>query len=407
MSRSEIFDSFVKIAQEKGMISNDSSAAKKQLEKTHRADSLDITAIEALYGVKPNAPKGSDYENNIMEAAHPNSIVISPSYDKLNGLVENNIERQNILLHIVHKTPDGLSTQRKYAEKDLILSLVRLANDLDNNDQTELLSLADTCLFQVSAKPLKKQAAIPLIMAAVAVLGMFYAKQHLSFHSDGFKQDLTKLNSEIDDLLGSNSSMQTSLGAGYEYTPAFLKTVSELKSRVVNFGTLFNQVMPILERMQQPKDGKELMELVKQPETQEIIAAYDKFRSEYDNLLPYLATTDQNFSNEAYKNQSISHKGWMSSLVDSTEVLHGGKGLVADDFDDVVHALHTFMNDAVNIAKSLKQVDSLKKMWAERLQQASVQSQKELGPETSAPSPLEPEKDMKDLDNELDKHLKS
>jgi len=101
MSRSEIFDSFVKIAQEKGMISNDSSEAKKKLEQTGRADSLDASAIEALYGVKPDAPKSMEYKKNIMEVAHPNSVVVSPSYDKLNGLVESEIERQNINLHIV------------------------------------------------------------------------------------------------------------------------------------------------------------------------------------------------------------------------------------------------------------------------------------------------------------------
>src|SRR5574338_926186 len=114
MSKSEIFDSFVKIAEEQGLTSKDS---KKKLEETGRAGSDDISTIEALYGVKPDTAKGADYKKNIMEVAHPNSVVISPSYDKLNGLVENNIERQNILLHIVNKTPDGISTQRKYAQQ--------------------------------------------------------------------------------------------------------------------------------------------------------------------------------------------------------------------------------------------------------------------------------------------------
>ena len=47
----------------------------------------------------------------------------------------NNIERQNILLHIVNKRNDGLLTQRKYAQKELMLSLVRIANDLDNKNR--------------------------------------------------------------------------------------------------------------------------------------------------------------------------------------------------------------------------------------------------------------------------------
>jgi hypothetical protein len=391
MSRSEIFDSFVKIAQEKGMISNDSSAAKKKLEQTGRADSLDISAIEALYGVKPDSPKSMDYKSNIMEAAHPNSVVVSPSYDKLNGLVENNIERQNIILHIMQKTPDGLLTQRKYAEQELIMSLVRIANDLDNHDQEELRSLADTCLLQASQKKkLTKTAQDPITLSIIAIaltLGAIYAKNHLAFHSDGFKLDFQKLIAEIDDLLEANTSTQTSLGAGYEYTPAFLKTVADLKSKVTAFAGTVGKVMPLLEKLQQPRDGKELKELAEKPETQEILAAYKTFRSEYENLLPYIEQVQQNFSNEGYKTQAISHKGWMSSLVDATEILHGGKGLVADDFDDVRHALETFMKDAVDIAKSLSSADSLEKAAKERLQQANAKAQSELG--SGQPSPAQ------------------
>lgn len=150
MRKSEVFEEFVKIAQQKGMVQSDET--QKKLQKTHRADSLDISAIEALYGVKPNLPKDMEYEDNIMETAHPNSVVTSPSYDKLNGLVENNMERQNIMLHIVNKTPDGLLTQRKYAEKNLLLSLIKVANDLDNKNQKDLRVLADACLLQVSKK---------------------------------------------------------------------------------------------------------------------------------------------------------------------------------------------------------------------------------------------------------------
>src|SRR5574339_473388 len=157
--RSEIFDSFVKIAQEKGMISEDApEKAQKKLEKDPRADSLDISAIEALYGTKPDRPKDMDYKYNIIEDAHPNSVVISPSYDKLNGLVENDQERQDIILHILEKTPNGHLTQHKYAEKELVLTLVRLGNALDLQKQDELRVLADTCLDQVAHKDLKKEA---------------------------------------------------------------------------------------------------------------------------------------------------------------------------------------------------------------------------------------------------------
>ena len=89
---------FVKVAQEKGIVSS-----------------------KDLYEVKPKASDDMTYKNNIMEIAHPNSLVIAPAYDKINGLVENNIERQNILLNIVNKETNGLLTQHKYASNNLIL----------------------------------------------------------------------------------------------------------------------------------------------------------------------------------------------------------------------------------------------------------------------------------------------
>ena len=158
MKRSEVFDNFVKIAQKKGLISeSDHAEHTEKTEDSPRWDSHDLSAIEALYGVKPDPSKGMDYDHNIMEVAHPNSLVISPSYDKLNGLIENEIERQNITMHIVQKTNDGLLTQHKYAQKELLLSLVRVANYMDNKDQNGLRALADTCLQQITSDEAKKK----------------------------------------------------------------------------------------------------------------------------------------------------------------------------------------------------------------------------------------------------------
>src|SRR5271166_4104687 len=146
MRRSEIFESFVKIAQQKGLISDAEHAehTEKDFSETNpRMDSLSIEQISKLYNTKPAQPKDMEYQRNIIEDAHPEMVVISPSYDKLNGLVENENEGQNIRIHISLKEPDGHLTQRKYAEKELIMALVRTANDLDNRNQDQLCKLAD------------------------------------------------------------------------------------------------------------------------------------------------------------------------------------------------------------------------------------------------------------------------
>lgn len=164
MAKSDIFDSYAKIAEEKGLVSladedtssqpkgpKESAKLKKYKKSPHpRAGSDDISTIEALYGVKPDVT--NKYEFNIMEAAHPKPVVISPSYDRLNGLVENNIERQNIIINITQKPNNGNLNYSKYAEKELMFELVRLANDLDNAGRDDLRVLADECLIGLKKK---------------------------------------------------------------------------------------------------------------------------------------------------------------------------------------------------------------------------------------------------------------
>jgi hypothetical protein len=161
MRNNSVYAEFLKIAQKKGLISTDKEArhnddkwgpehTEKSI-KENRIGSLSIEQIAKLYHNKPETFKEMEYEHNIMEIAHHHPVVTAPSYDKLNGLVENENEGQNIRARIIMKTPDGQLVQRKYAE-ELIMSLVRVANDLDNRNENTLCKLADVCLQQVAVK---------------------------------------------------------------------------------------------------------------------------------------------------------------------------------------------------------------------------------------------------------------
>jgi murein DD-endopeptidase MepM/ murein hydrolase activator NlpD len=157
MSKSEVFENYAKIAEEAGLVSSaveDSRKIKKyKKEQDPRLGSDDISTIEALYGVKPD--NSVKYEENIMEAAHKAPVVIAPSYDKTQALVENEIERQKIDFNIVMgPLSDGSNahTYKKYAEKELVLQLVRIANDMDNSGSDELRVLADNCLAMLKKK---------------------------------------------------------------------------------------------------------------------------------------------------------------------------------------------------------------------------------------------------------------
>lgn len=388
MRRSEIFDSFVKIAQEKGMISNDSSDAKKKLEETLRADSLSLSDIEALYGVKPDSPKSMEYEHNIMEVAHPNSIVVSPSYDKLNGLVENEIERQNINLHIVMKTPDGLLTQRKYAEKELILSLVRLANDLDNKDKEKLRILADTCLLQVTNKSLKKEGVAPMLVIGLiaGTIGAIYAHQHLPNVDKGLQNNYTRLISELDDFLKSNADY----GVGYEYDNEILEDVRGVKDRLTKFYSLYEKIKPILRSLEMPRDLKaaEVIAVSQKSETEVVIKAYNALIENITNINNYIDKVESNFKQTSYKERHIKERGALTSLVDSVGLLHGGKSsLFADDFEDVVNAISPFKKSVGELLNVLQKAKSIENQAHEDLSASQAKFTSDYGVKPSENTP--------------------
>lgn len=381
MSKSEIFDNFVKIAQEKGMISKDApEKAKKILDKTHRADSLDISAIEALYGVKPDLPKDMEYKRNIIEDAHPNAAIVSPSYDKLNGLVENNNERQDILLNIVNRTPNGHGNLHKNATKNLVLSLVRVGNELDIKRADKLRVLADTCLAQVS---LKKQAILPLAIGVAAAIGALYAQQHMSFSNEGFQQNHNKLIAEIDDLLNSNSDW----GVGSQYTPEFHNMVQQLKDKLNNFYALYQRVYPLISNLEKPQTAKDLLQIAQQPQTDSVVKAYQMLRAAFEDMVPYLDTVKNDFSSETFKAQQTQDKGILTSLVDKMQVFHGGKGLISDDFDDVVRAFAPYQQSVADILDILRKAQSIQQSAQAQISQAVSENQKNLGPEMGVSTP--------------------
>lgn len=157
---SDIFESYIKLSNEKEGIVKSASEEKESKELKKYKDSVSarvgsdtMETIEALYGVKLETIKGMEYEQNIAEVAHPNAVVISPSYDKLNGLVENINERHNIIRNkIMSKAPSGTPLLLKDAHKDLMMSLIRIGNDMDNFEEDDLRILADDCIEGLKKK---------------------------------------------------------------------------------------------------------------------------------------------------------------------------------------------------------------------------------------------------------------
>lgn len=376
MKHSEIFENFIKIAEENGLMESDKAIAK--LDKTRRHDYLSADDISKLYNIKPDVPEGMKYERNIIEDAHPNSVVVSPSYDKINGLVENQNERQNIMLNIVNKPVNGQLTGHKYAHNELALNLIRLANDLDNKNNHELLNLADVCLNQIGAKSLKKQALGPAIPVAIVatMIAALWIQQQMKFTNEGFERNYQKLIAELDDLIEAGSKP---LIVGYEYRPEFITEMQEFKSKLEQLYFVVTKNMEIINELEKPRDVPALIEVAKSSDGEHVNDAYNSLREELRKITPFITKVFDNFKSEEYKNKQIVDKGILSNLVDRTQFLHGGKGLIADNFDDVNRALQPFRESLRSIFKTLKEGHSKKQNAEKELEKAQLELSSQFG----------------------------
>lgn len=201
---SDIFDEYCRIAIEKGIV--------KKADPNDREDKESSSeyrdTIMALYGIDIN----ESGKRNIIEEAHPESVIIAPSYDKLNGLVENNNERHDIMVGIVNKVPKGNHTQHRYAKKELLDKLISLGYKLDNAGEENLCVLADTCSAklanEIKKEALKKEALLPLALIkglswGIGALSLYtgYKNQFGSNIREGILPDTQKAAAELTDVL--------------------------------------------------------------------------------------------------------------------------------------------------------------------------------------------------------------
>jgi hypothetical protein len=405
MRKSEIFESFIKIAQEKGMISNDSNKSKNKLEDAGRADSLSADDIAKLYKTNPKPIKDLEYKHSIMEVAHPNNVVVSPAHDKINGLVENNIERQNVMIRTVLKTPDGFKIQRKYAEKDFILSLVRTANDLDNRNEDQLRALADACLSQVSLKksgigPVAGLMLNPYLLGVVAVLGAVYWYEHSSNANEGLVKNYDSLKKELDQLLTSKNEW----GFGEEYDATLKQDVVNFEQRLADIMSAYNSIIPIINKLQKPRDASELIKMEKDGSNNEVKAAYNKLSSLIKNLSTFIDQMETNLKSSFYKKEHTKETGWGLDLAKKMNLVGGGYGaLIADDFQDVLNALTPFKESIKEVLQVFTDAETIQNKAKADIANAQAKQSSEYGiPENDNAEPLETQQKAASV-KELDK----
>ena len=150
MEHSDIFEEYAQLMADKGLISK-TAAAEEREEKY--SDKEWRENIEALYGVKNEL---NDSKDNIIDQAHPDYVIPTMSYDKLNSLVENIWQRNDIMKGIVNKPVTGGEFRHIYAQ-GLLDDLIKIGFDAENSGDDEIRALADSCSEKI-VKGFEKEA---------------------------------------------------------------------------------------------------------------------------------------------------------------------------------------------------------------------------------------------------------
>lgn len=204
---SDIFNEYTQIALQQGLIkqAQESEDHNKVKNTTNpRFDSLDLEAIQALYGVTPNGE-----EDHIVEQAHPEPAVVAPSYDRFNGLAENGLERQDIMHYIATKPNHGKHIQERYvkARQELLNEVIKTAFALDRDNELQLMSLADQCAEKLVHLPIKKEAvawglvSLALKLGAAGLTAMGLINNFSGMVSEGLIDDADRAIEEIEDVI--------------------------------------------------------------------------------------------------------------------------------------------------------------------------------------------------------------
>ena len=377
MMRSDIFSEYAKIAEDMGLISAakdeetyDNSAPKesaklKKYKKSPypRMGSDDISTIEALYGTKPETIP--HYEFNIMEAAHPKPVVIAPAYDRINALVENNIERNNIMCNIAIKPNNSISDNTKLAKKELLMELVRLANDLDLANKDELRKLADSSIQALSNEKKKFRANAGVLDwlkeeggdvwetlrgastggLVGAIIGAFLGQPLIGLELGGAAGGLiaaiarttpqvrnvaynaNDTKSQIDDI-------KPKIPAGQLHT--FLDNFTNELSNLASIATKYNELTSTL---------KETHETASEYEVQDAHSITNLLIASMGKVLQYSAQFNANAKNKVY-DEFVGHSKALTPLY----------RFISDDVDDVVDSIKSLTTAINNLKSSMKDI---------------------------------------------------
>lgn len=307
----------------------------------------DKPKTEELYNLKPNG------DEDILQKAHPKPVVVSPAYDKLNGLVENLQERHKIMVEIAKKPNHGRLTEfllNIKAYNDLNDSLIKAAFLLDRDEQEDLMVVADESICQlekVGAGLVLPIAAIVLPIAAI-LGGMIYTGNNPA--SQGFKNDLAKAITEVKDCVTNDyPQMQKAIGP-------FLLKIQQVSSQMDEFIKLNDEITNAILQIKGATTDDEKKKAIVQNTIAFIgggkfeskIKQLESFKDSCKSLIEMLPIAITEFKNADQKYESDDWAPWRA-------VKETWRGMVADS--DAIDAYKALLNVQKSIGSVFENVD--------------------------------------------------
>lgn len=356
MRESEIFNAYLKTAQEMGLLS-DEPVIKEAADKSRN----DLSDIELLYGISPDGKKSKD----ILEEAHPETAIIGSAYDAMNAVVENLNQRQSIMTHIALKTPNGKTVQRRYVEasNELLNTLISTGFELDNNDEPELMKLADSCAERINKVAIGPLALIGWVAAGIgSVSGLGYYFTQAGPLIQNIEENAKILLNEISDL--ENKS----------YSADLIKLVEHIRSLNNKFIKLLSELSSIQRKIQNAFIKNDLNEIVTiqnsaQPKVDAIFEIINQLEGSKSQLGAFKASV------ESEKDSDVEDQ-WVRKI---KVVWDFAVGTADDDVIKAIESLSGAISKAVTNAKAV--VSSVSSKYSNQIENKLTEMQKEIDPE--------------------------
>lgn len=375
--KSEVFEEYIKIMKENGLTKKAQRANLPEKKKEN---------IDNLYEAKEK-----NIYSKMLQEAHPNKVIFGPTYDPINALVENNVERQQIMLNIVNRNPTGQLDHKKYAETQLKLSLLKAANELNNQNNANLQVLANDCLYK-----LEKQAYAFILGAIAASLAILYGLNHYksSFADENISVKSAKAIHDIDEVLDAEMSFLEMFGE--EFTEDAKKDLKNIRQMVIKATEETKKVEKALVISSKIRTAKEAEEFAKSDEAKLLQPILEGFKKYAQDLVPAFKEASKKYANNIQKTLATKDKGFFTNLVDKAQILRGGYAFARNKLDEVSDSLDGFYKTLEKYGKLLEDILAKKDSIQQDLSTASQSSQPTQSQPTPTPTTEEKEEDPLD-----------